>query len=305
MPINLAPIALFVYKRPNHTKETINALKNNIYASESELFVFSDAAKAPKDEPSVTQVREIINNISGFKKVTVIEQEKNLGLANSIISGVTRLLGEYGKVIVLEDDLITSPYFLKYMNEGLIYYEKYKNVFTVCGFSHNSRVMKKSAGYPYDVYFTYRNSSYGWGTWLDRWRLADWDLSDFESFISDRKKQKEFNSSGDDLTNMLIAQVEGKIDSWSIRWTYTHFKNRALAVYPMYSYIDNIGFDGSGVHYNKPVTKYNNDLTKSNPNPVFVPPFVDDAVLESFRKIYKYSLLKKSKRYIAKNLFNR
>jgi hypothetical protein len=303
--INLAPIALFVYNRPFHTSETLKALKENLHASESELFVFSDGAKSPKDIPSVEQVRKIINGISGFKNITIIEQDKNLGLANSIIKGVTKLCNEYGRVIALEDDLITSSYFLKYMNDGLNFYESFNNVFTISGFSHNSRLMKISKDYPYDVYFTFRNSSYGWGTWRDRWEKADWGLTDFNEFISDKKKQKLFNKSGDDLTNLLVKQVKGRIDSWSIRWTYSHFKNNALAVYPRYSYIDNIGFDGSGIHYNRPVLNYDNDLSKSIAGPVFVPPFIDEKILKAFQNIYKYSLLKKSKRFIASTLFEK
>ena len=301
----LAPIALFVYNRPLHTAETLKALKKNLYASASELFVFSDGAKSSQAEASVRQVREIINNISGFKNVTVIEQNKNLGLANSIISGVTKLCNEYGSAIVMEDDLVSSPYFLKYMNGGLGFYEKYKNVFTVCGFSNNSRLMKISEDYPYDVYFTFRNSSYGWGTWRDRWEKADWELTDFKEFISDKKKRKLFNKSGDDLTNLLVKQVKGLIDSWSIRWTYSHFRNNALAVYPRYSYIDNIGFDGSGIHYNRPVLKYDNDLSKSIAEPIFVPPFIDLKILKAFQNVYKYSLFKKSKRYIASTFFEK
>lgn len=302
--VKLAPIALFVYNRPLHTAETVKALKSNLYASESELFIFSDGAKSPKDTLSVKQVREIVSNISGFKNVTIIEQENNLGLANSIINGVTKLCNEYGKAIVLEDDLISSPFFLKYMNQGLNYYENYKNIFTVCGFNHNSSVMKIDKSYQKDVFFTFRNSSYGWGTWRDRWKLADWGLSDFDEFISDKKKQKLFNKSGDDLTNLLVKQVKDRIDSWSIRWTYSHFKNNALAVYPRYSYIDNIGFDGSGVHC-KPVYKYKNDLSKSIANPTFVPPFLDERILEAFRNIYKYNFIKRTKRYIAANLLER
>ncbi|MCU7500505.1 MAG: glycosyltransferase [Ignavibacteria bacterium] len=302
--INLAPIALFVYNRPVHTSETLKALKENVYAAESELFVFSDGPRSSKDIPQVNEVREIVKKISGFKNITIIEQKENLGLANSIISGVTKLCNKYGKVIVLEDDLISSPYFLKYMNEGLNYYEGYKNVFTVCGFNHNPGIMKINKDYAFDVFFSYRNSSYGWGTWRDRWERADWELPDYNEFMLDKKKQKLFNKSGDDLTNLLVKQVKGRIDSWSIRWTYSHFKNNALAVYPRFSYIDNIGFDGSGVHC-KPIYKYNNDLSKSIIDPTFVPPFTDEKVLEAFRNIYKYSLIKKAKRYIAVNLLEK
>jgi GT2 family glycosyltransferase len=114
-----APIALFVYNRPWHTRQTVEALKKNELASESELFIYSDAPKNGKAKEKVKEVREYIKTIDGFKKVTIIERENNWGLADSIIDGVTKIVNEYGKIIVLEDDLVTSPYFLKFMNEAL------------------------------------------------------------------------------------------------------------------------------------------------------------------------------------------
>lgn len=301
--MKFAPIALFVYNRPYHTERTIEALKKNLYASESELFIFSDGPKEDEDFPIIIKVREIINNVTGFKTVRVIEQANNLGLANSIINGVTKICKEYEKVIVLEDDLITSWYFLKFMNEGLDYYESFSNIFTVCGFNFPPHIMKIPKKYSYDVYFTFRNNSTGWGTWNDRWEKADWDIDDFKDFISDRKKIKMFNESGEDLTDMLKAQFEGKIDSWSIRWTYTHFKYNALAVYPVHSFIDNIGFDGSGIH-SKNVNKFSNILYKSEDIFHFITPYLDPEILISFRKIYNYKLKTKIKKYLIYNYFH-
>src|SRR5688572_7223408 len=121
----LAPVALFVYNRPWHTRQTVKALQNNFLADETELFIFSDGPKNDDSKAAVQEVRDYLKTIEQFKNITIIEQEKNLGLANSIISGVTEIVNKYGKIIVIEDDLISSRYFLKYMNDAL---DKYLSV---------------------------------------------------------------------------------------------------------------------------------------------------------------------------------
>ena len=131
-----APIVLFVYNRPWHTQQTVEALQKNKLASESELFIYSDDAKNDDARVSVDEVRKYIDNITGFKKITVIKRDKNWGLASSIIDGVTKIVNKYGRIIVLEDDLVTSPYFLKFMNDSLEVYEKRNDVFSVTGFNY-------------------------------------------------------------------------------------------------------------------------------------------------------------------------
>ena len=133
--MNLAPIVLFVYNRPWHTKQTVEALQKNELAKESELFIYCDEAKNEDAGKSVDEVREYIDKVDGFKKVTIIKREKNWGLADSIIDGVTKIVNEYGKIIVLEDDLVTSPYFLKFMNDGLEFYKDEKKVFGITGYA--------------------------------------------------------------------------------------------------------------------------------------------------------------------------
>lgn len=121
---NLAPIALFVYNRPDHTRRTLQYLKQNRLAKQSLLFIFSDAAKDESQKEMVEEVRDIISSVDGFKHVEIVKRRKNLGLANSIIDGVTRLTEEFGNVIVFEDDLISSEHTLKYFNDALKRYEK-------------------------------------------------------------------------------------------------------------------------------------------------------------------------------------
>ncbi len=246
--MNLAPIVLFVYNRPWHTQKTIDALRNNFFADTSQLYIYSDAPANLAAQESVNQVRKIIKNADGFKEITILERKKNLGLANSIIDGVTNIINQYGKVIVLEDDLVTSRYFLQFMNKGLDFYHNDDRILSLTGFSFSEKYMQFSKNYPHDIYLHIRPMSWSWATWLPHWSKVDWYITDFEEFISNPKKIMTFNKGGDDLTEMLISQMAGKIDSWYVRWAYHAYCNNKLTVYPRVSFVNNIGFDNSGVH---------------------------------------------------------
>ncbi|MDR1783880.1 MAG: glycosyltransferase [Dysgonamonadaceae bacterium] len=231
----LAPICLFVYNRLELTKQTVAALQKNFLASESELFVFSDGAKTENASEKVNQVREYVKTIDGFKTVKIFESKENKGLATSIISGVTQILEKYGKAIVLEDDLVTSPNFLDFMNAALDYYEHNYTVFSIAGYTPPIKNADS------DVYFTQRASSWGWATWNDRWDKIDWNVSDYEQFSRNGKLKKQFNRMGTDMCKMLNDQMKGKINSWAIRWCFHQFKNNLFSVFPANSKIINIG----------------------------------------------------------------
>ena len=241
----LAPIALFVYNRPEHARQTIEALRANQLAQQSDLFVFADGAKNEPADAEVREVRNLIRAIDGFKSVTVIEREHNLGLSKSVISGVTQLCAEYGRAIVVEDDVLTARDFLTFVNQGLDCYRDEPRVFSIGAFGLPI-VMPKT--YSYDAFCSYRFMCWGWGTWKDRWESADWSVKDYPEFKADRGKQKRFNRGGDDLAWSLGLQMEGKIDSWDTIWAYTHSKHDAVAVLSVISRAYNIGFDGTGIH---------------------------------------------------------
>jgi len=240
----LAPVLIFTYKRFDTLKNTIEALKLNSLASTSELFVFSDGAKNEKDIESVNYVRTYLKTISGFSRVTIYESSYNKGLANSIIEGVSLVLKEYTSVIVLEDDLLTTPNFLSYMNQSLQRYSSEKKVFSISGYSFN---LKKHDNKE-DSYFLNRGWSWGWATWRDRWELVDWMVSDYHSFLNDRKARNKFSKGGSDLNSMLKKQMNGKLDSWAIRWFYHQLKISGLTLYPVYSKVFNNGFDENATH---------------------------------------------------------
>lgn len=285
--LEAAPVVLFVYNRPWHTQQTVESLHKNHLAEKSDLFIYSDANRNEWDRGNVTNVREYIRTIEGFKKVTIIEREKNWGLANSIIDGVTNILNEYGKIIVLEDDLVTSPYFLRYMNRGLEFYQNNRKIMSISGYNLPPSCMKFPKNFVDDVYLNYRNSSWGWATWADRWSPVDWDVKDFHQFISNPKQQKLFNQGGDDLTSMLKSQMEGKIDSWSIRFSYAHFKQGMYSVCPHYSYVNNIGNDGTGTHCGE-THIFENDLSNAKRTCNFVKDIqLDEDVMLEFRKFFR------------------
>ena len=242
---NIAPILLFVYNRLNHTKKTVESLLKNKLAEGSEFFIYSDGSKNNKDEEKVRSVRRFIKGISGFSKIEIIEKEKNFGLAGSVIDGVSQVLNLYDKVIVLEDDIVTSNNFLLFMNKALNFYQKDKNIFSVSGYTYPIGI---SNSYPYDVFISYRSSSWGWATWKDRWEKVDWRVKDYVSFKQDKNKQIQFNRAGNDFSAMLSSQMRGKIDSWAIRWAYAHFKNNAYCLFPTKPLCKNIGNDSSGTH---------------------------------------------------------
>lgn len=265
--MTLSPIILFVYNRPWHTEQTIEALKKNELAKESELFIFSDGPKNEKAVENVNEVRNYIKKISGFKNITLIEREKNWGLAANIIDGVTYIITKYEKVIVLEDDLVTSPYFLKYMNDALDTYTSRKDVFSITGFSFSSKFMKFPKTYVDDIYLNIRPMSWSWATWLDRWENVDWDIKDYDLFVNRKDKIREFCRGGTDLPRMLKLQMGGKIDSWYIRWTYNAILNKKYTIYPKISHVNNMGHDNSGIHCGSDKNNlYSHNELNYNPN---------------------------------------
>ncbi len=260
----------------------------NTLADKSSLYIFSDGPKSNKDKPGVDAVRNYINKISGFYKIGILEREKNLGLANSVISSVNEIFKRYDKAIVMEDDMICSPYFLKFMNEVLNIFEDDKQIFSVTGYTFP---IKFPEHYDLPLYLSPRSSSWGWGTWKNRWEKADWELKDIHDIINNKSHVESFNKGGDDLSRMLKNSLEGKIDSWSIKWTYTHFLNNAYCVYPVKSRIKNIGADKSGVHTAK-TKKFDVELELSDIDLSEIKELhPDEKVLQAFRKFFKKNIL--------------
>lgn len=287
---NLAPIVLFTYNRPSHTKRTLEALSTCDGAQDSPLYIYSDGAKGSADQVSVNAVRNLLHTVSGFSSVSVIERDHNVGLASNIINGVSDVMAKHGVAIVLEDDIVPEKGFISYMNSALAYY-KDMPVWSIAAYSP---LKKLPIEYDYSTYMILRNCSWGWATWADRWNMVDWKLKDYADFKKDSELQREFNlSGGTDLTPMLKKYHSGKIHSWSIRFCYAGFKAAMPTVYPIQSIVSNDGADGSGSNM-KQSDKYNTEVVSHiDESKFYNKPNIDPRLLEQFRKKYDISLIRK------------
>lgn len=241
--MNLAPIALFTYNRLWHTKQTVEALRGNTLAALSDLFIFSDGPKSINDQEKVTDVRNYLSTVTGFRSVTITQRPENHGLARSIIDGVTEIVSTCGRIIVLEDDLVTSPLFLQFMNASLEEYANNERVISIHGY-----VYPVKADLP-QTFFLRGADCWGWATWERGWKLFEpdgrkllkelrrLDLTDYFDF-----------DNAYPFTKQLADQIKGKNNSWAIRWHASAFLHDRLTLYPGRSLVQNIGNDGSGVH---------------------------------------------------------
>mgnify|MGYP003300226048 FL=1 len=241
--MNFAPILLFVYNRLQHTQRCIESLLNNSLSKESELFIYSDAAKETTDQKKVEEVRQYIHTIQGFKRITIIERNDNWGLARSIIDGVTTQINQYGRVIVLEDDLVVAPYFLQFMNDAL---ETYKNEpkighIQACDFTQDPALP--------DTFLIKWTGSWGWATWDRAWKHFNPNGKELLQELKQRKLTYTFDFNGKyGFTRMLQRQIEGKNNSWAIRWNASLFLKDILSLNVGRSLVQNEGFDGSGTN---------------------------------------------------------
>lgn len=286
---HLAPVILFVYNRVSHTKDTINSLLKNELSELTEVIVYSDGAASAEARPMVDQVRLFLKTVKGFKSLTVIEREANWGLAKNIISGVDECFKNYERVIVLEDDLSTAPGFLQYMNDALDFYE-YGSAFVISGYVPPISISKS---YEFDSFMAPRNCSWGWAIWKNRWNTIDWDVSNFDHFIESKQQRFQFNRGGNDLSMMLLKQMVGKLNSWSIRFTYSMHKQGLMCVYPVKSLVGNNGIDGSGTHMKSSV-KYKTNLSDEIKHYSFCPDnTINHSIVESMRKFYNTSFYRR------------
>lgn len=243
-----APIVLFAYNRPTHTRKTVEALRKNDLAGDSDLIIFADGPRLDADRPAVREVRAYLRTITGFNSVRITERERNIGLAHSVISGVTEIANRYGKVIVLEDDIVTARFFLKYMNDALNRYELESRVMHISGYMFP---LKQIDGLP-ETFFYRGTSCWGWGTWKRAWDSFEPDAPKLMKEIDRRNARYQFNVLGSlDYHGMLKAHADGKLDSWAVRWYASVFLKNGLCLHPSRSLARNIGHDRTGTHCGK------------------------------------------------------
>ena len=239
---DLAPVALFVYARQRHTQRTIEALKSDTLAGQTDLHVFADGGREQQDQKDVMAVREYVRGIDTFRSVTIHERTENYGLAQNIVDGVNATCMRYGRAIILEDDLVTSPYFLSFMNQALDRYENEPKVWHV-----NAWHFPISARRLDDIFFSRWMNCWGWATWSDRWQhfakdpdrlIRDWSPEQIDAFNLDGVRPSTWRQ--------VVQNAERRINTWAVFWHATIFENGGLCVNPARSLVENIGFDGTG-----------------------------------------------------------
>lgn len=279
MQCHYAPIAFFAYKRPELTLRSLTSLMYNASADQSELFIFCDAAKTDLDERAVYQVRQIVRSRQWCREVHIIEHRANKGLARSIIDGVTQLVESFGRVIVLEDDLLLSNGFLDYVNRALDRYESVDQVLQISG--HMFPVPNLSG--ENEAFFMPMVTSWGWATWRRAWRLFDPYATGYEDLKKDEELRKKFNLNGSyPYSTMLLAQMNGKIDSWAIRWWWSAFRAGGLSLFPKESLIRNIGAGVEATHTQHSIELHNDLEWSKNRSVEHLPDevIVDAAIFE-------------------------
>lgn len=239
-----APIALFAFNRPDHLRRTLEALAANELAAESDLTIFCDGPRTEEEKKLTDAVREVARAATGFASVTVVCRENNSGLANSITNGVTEMVGMHGQVVVLEDDLVTSPYFLRYMNDGLKLYKDNSQVASI-----HAWAFPHTVPHPPETFFLRATGCWGWGTWKRAWNAYNADGAMLLQELTERKLLREFDVDGRyPYVDMLKGQIAGKNDSWAVRWYASNFLLGRYTLYPERSLVRHIGTDSSGTH---------------------------------------------------------
>ena len=275
-----APIIVFAFNRLGPLKRCVTALLENSEAVETDLIVYVDGARTNKEGEAekVAAVKEYVKSVTGFKSLTYHFSSDNKKLGPSIIAGVTEVVNQYGKAIVIEDDLVVTSNFLAFMNQGLNTYEDNDDIISICGYSN---IVKEPNGYKFDAYFCPRSSSWGWATWKNQWNSIDWDL---KNWIDVEKNARAFNKwGGSDCYGMLKGWHEGFNQSWAIRFCYNQFVQNKLSLFPVVSKVDNEGFDGEGTNCKK-WSRFKFELDQSGSKSFNLPN--DMKVVPSIRKSF-------------------
>lgn len=290
-----APIVLFVYNRPQHTQKTLEALAENEGASESILYIFSDGYKAnkPNDKAKIDEVRQVIRQQQWCKEVRIIEQTHNQGLAPSVIQGVTQIINQYGRIIVLEDDLVTAKGFITFMNQALDMYENENQVFGIAG---NTYIDDENLP---DTYFLPIGTSWGWATWKRAWACFEQDADKLLKRIDTEGVKKSFDFGGFPFYAILEQQVQGIANSWAIRFYASYFFQKGIFLFPKHCLVENIGFGEESTH-----TKGKNDFTTVIGKEHYVSlirqePRVEESIKTLFEKVFKSRTVSKKQRLWA------
>jgi hypothetical protein len=287
-----APILFLAFRRPDKTLQVLESLSANKESSSSELHCFIDGPRNKDDKIKISEVKAVIRSKRWAGKLYIHESDANRGCAQQLISSVTALVQEKGKVIIIEDDNLLSPYFLGYMNRGLDHYKDHPRVMEVTGYMFPIKKNNLPSG------FLRGNCGWGWGTWDDSWKNFEPDGQKLISQFTEKKQKYEFNFHNSfNYFDMLKNQVEGKIGGWDIRWYASIFLNNGYTLYPGVALVKNIGFDGSGTNTGE--TKNFERELSSNPKIIFPDKIIEsEELLEETIQFFKF--LSGEKKYLKK-----
>ena len=282
-----APIAIFCYKRLDTLQSCIEFLKKNPESKFSNLIIYSDAPSEVYEYDQILQVREYLNKIVGFNEIRIVLREENLGVDYNIIEGICDMSKRYDKFIVIEDDLIVSADFLRFMNKMLINYDQDQKILTVSGFNY----VKIPSRYIWDCYFVGRSNPWGWATWSNKIKNVDWSLAEKNGFLLNFQEYKKLNYWGSDLAFMLKNTLLGKIRAWDCRLDYFMFKNDLYTVYPVHNLVKNIGFNRSDASNTTGYNRYSTSFSKVELYRFKIPKFYPRNKIIDRRFIQKNSIL--------------
>jgi hypothetical protein len=258
--MNFAPIILFVYNRPLHTQMTLEALSENDLANDSILYIYADGPKenaTTEQKKKIQETRDVIRSRNWCKQVIIVESELNNGLAKSIVKGVTDVVNKHGKIIVLEDDLVTTKGFLKYMNDALTVYNDEEKVMHISGYIYPAKIEDQEE----QTFFVNILSCWGWATWARAWKFYDADSYNHVAHFNSNKEIKKFNIEGHaDYYHQLILNKEGRINTWAVKWYASWLSHGGYSLFPYKSLAQNNGFDNSGTN-SKSDSQFNSMLT--------------------------------------------
>lgn len=280
-------IVLFAYNRPTHFNKIFNSLQGNKEFNNIPVDLYIDGARE-KGDKKCAEMKKLGKKLAqNHKNIHLIISPMNKGCRKSVIEGVTKSLNQYKRAIILEDDILVSETFLEYMIDALDYYEDIKNVACITGYNHTPQLMEIPKEYRENIYFGLRTCSWGWATWVDRWKVVDWEVKDFYKFRLNIKERYKFSQWGEDLFDMLSAQMRNKINAWDIVWTYHCFKNNLYTVYPVKSFVENIGHDDSGENCKASEKEmFVNENLNVSRNIKFIKPMINDKMFKAFQKVY-------------------
>ena len=240
---DLAPVLVMAYNRPKHLKRLLLSLSSNVESKESKIFISIDGPKTERDVSLVNECRNVAAQDYGFLNTIIWTSEKNRGLANSVINSVNKVLKTFNSIVVLEDDLLVSNYFLNYMNAGLNEYAGNSRVAAIHGYQYPLGYIGTGC------VFKRGTDCWGWGTWRNQWETSNFDARYLLNELQTNRLKKKFDLGGFTSNfKLLNLQLENKIDSWAIRWHASMFLQEKFTLYPPESLVLNLGLDGSGTH---------------------------------------------------------